>query len=287
MEKQFKSISTIDIVSYYDQCEIDYRWLWHLKGQNAMHYGLWYEDTSTLREALFNMNNYIVDLLDITKDQCILDAGCGVGGTVIHICQSNDVVVHGITLSHKQVEKCKRNADNIHLRGRAIFSMQDYCNTSFGSESFDAIYAIESVCHANEKMDFLKEAYRILKPGGVAIIADFFTTQREFEPREAKLLNNWARSWAVPSFENTGTFKGKCNETGFEIVESNNITENIFRSSKRLKNYFFPGLIAHSLLYSLGLRNKIQGKNVWSTYYQHKSLRQNLWEYRVFKLLKN
>ncbi|HMQ07602.1 MAG TPA: class I SAM-dependent methyltransferase [Saprospiraceae bacterium] len=287
MEKQFESISTNDIVSYYDQCEIDYRWLWHLKGQNAMHYGLWYEDTSTLREALYNMNNYIVDLLKIRKDQWILDAGCGVGGTVLHICQSQEVVVHGITLSRKQVEKCKRNAENSHLKGRAIFSMQDYCNTSFEPESFDAIYAIESVCHAHEKMDYLKEAYRILKPGGIAIIADFFTTQREFKPRQARLLDNWARSWAVPSFENKAIFMSKCNEAGFDMVGSYNITENIFRSSKRLKNYFYPGLIAHSFLYSLGLRNKIQGKNVWSTYYQHKSLQQKLWEYRVLKLQKN
>ena len=67
-------VSASEVVTYYDQCEVDYRWLWHLDNNYAMHYGYWNEDTNHLRDALKNMNQYITDNLDVRAGQRLLDA---------------------------------------------------------------------------------------------------------------------------------------------------------------------------------------------------------------------
>ena len=41
-----------------------------------------------------------------------------------------------------------------------------------------------------------------------------------------------------------------------------------------------------SFVFAHGVDKEVQEKNVWSTYYQYKSLKKELWKYRVFKFKK-
>ena len=100
-------------------------------------------------------------------------------------------------------------------------------------------------------------------------------------------MANWADSWAVPAYEEIDTFLNKARKVGLTLIDNSNITSNIYRSALRLYKCFFPGIVCHSALRLIGLRNKVQGKNVWSTYYQYKALQRQLWEYRVFTFKKN
>jgi len=279
-------VNNSDIVTYYDQCEVDYKWLWHLNKVNAMHYGLWNEKTSKLRVALKNMNDYVISKLEVSEGDTILDAGCGVGGTSKYLAERYKVNIEGITLSQHQVNQANKSFGQGQFIGHANFSVQDFTQTNFGSEHFDSIYAIESVCHANEKADFLKECYRQLKTGGILTIAGFFMTNDVNAEEDLELMNKWADTWAVPSFEPEQSFLQKAEQAGFSISENNNITEQIKRSARRLYRMFYPGIFFHQIFKLFKIRNHVQGKNVWSTFYQYKSLKKGLWEYRVFKFTK-
>ena len=141
----------------------------------AMHYGYWDKDTRNLRQSLTNMNVKLAELTGISKDDFVLDAGCGVGGSSIFLAKNFGCKVIGITLSSKQVEAAKMNALNNGISGKATFEINNYSSTNYPDEIFDVVWAIESVCHAAEKADFLREAHRILKKGGRLIMADFFS----------------------------------------------------------------------------------------------------------------
>lgn len=281
-----KTISPQDIVNYYDDCEIDYRWIWYLNDQSAMHYGYWTEDTPDLGVALQNLNQLVIDHLDISDGHRVLDAGCGIGGTSVFLGRQHNVHVHGITLSEKQVEKATAKAQNAGIKGRVQFSPQDYTRTNFSDGHFNAVYAIESVCHASEKGDFLDEAFRVLDDNGTLVVSGFFATEKDMAPKDAKLMTNWAHSWAVPAFEPLETFIEKAEAAGFAMESNLDISDNIYRSARRLYRCFLPGIICHFALRLVGMRNKVQEKNVWSTYYQYKSLMKKLWEYRVIKFKK-
>ncbi len=281
-----KQVSAQEIINYYTFSEVDYRWLWHLNKVNALHYGFWDENTVSLRSALKNMNQYVRTKLELCDGLDILDAGCGIGGSVFDIAKLHKVNITGITLSKPQVLKAKKMSAELSLLGKTEFLAQDFTNTTFQSASFDRIYAIESVCHANEKADFLNESYRLLKPSSYLVVAGFFMNDHAFTDKEQQIMDDWARSWAVPFFEKHNVFQQKAETIGFEVIENNDITHHIQKSAKRLYYMFYPGIISHHVLKALRLRNDVQGRNVWSTYHQYQALKRNLWSYKVFKFKK-
>ncbi len=274
-------INEQDIIRYYETCESDYRLLWHLSEQHAMHYGYWKEDTALLRDALRNMNDFVLEKLNIQSGNRLLDAGCGIGGTALYAARKYGCAVTGITLSPKQCAKARILSIQKNLSDKVSFEIQNYTQTSFGNHSFHGIYGIESICHASSKSHFLREAFRLIIPSGRLVVADFFKTAHAERHSDEECLRKWAETWAVPDFAETELFIEEAKKEGFRLITNENITERIHKSARRLYQYFFPGIFCHSILWMIGLRNRVQGKNMWSTYYQYKSLQSKLWEYRV------
>jgi tocopherol O-methyltransferase len=275
-----------DIVNYYDNCQVDYSIVWHLKTHLSLHYGYWDTGINRLRQALVRMNDVLASKVQIRAADKVLDAGCGVGGAAIHLAQKFNCSVHGITLSEKQVAYATLKAEEKKMN-QVKFSAADFTKMPFEDECFDVVWAVESVCHAHEKADFIKEAYRVLKKGGRLIVADFFRIMEKPNEDENYWLNNWGMSWAVPEFEYIKHFEQKAVKYGFQNVKVDNITANILPSAKRLYYCFIPGVICDGILRLIGQRNKTHKANVWSTYYQYQSLKRNLWNYNIVQAIKN
>lgn len=271
-----------EIVAYYDNCEVDYAIVWHLKTHHCMHYGYWEKNTRRLRQALNLMNQKLAEHARITRADTVLDAGCGVGGSSIYLARNIGCRVQGITLSEKQVKSCRRNAEAHGVGHLARFDRRNYLATDFPEESFDVVWAIESVCYAPEKLDFLKEAYRLLCPGGRLVVADFFSVPLAPGSPEAALMNKWTNTWAIGSYEVAGVFQEKMTKAGFQNTVSRDVTENVLPSIKRLYYCFFPGIVITSVSQFFGKRNQRQTDNTWSTYYQYKAWKKGLWQYHIF-----
>ena len=275
-------IENQNIVDYYDNCQVDYSIVWHLNTHLSLHYGFWDETTKRLRHALIKMNDVLAEKIEIKSSDRVLDAGCGVGGSAIYLAKKYNCSVDGITLSKNQVEFARKKAGDEKLDHKLDFHVADFTKMPFQDNSFDVVWAVESVCHAHEKADFLKEAFRVLKKGGRLIVADFFRTLENPNTDQNELLNNWGATWAVPHFEHIDLFARKASKAGFSNEQMQNITTNIRPSAKRLYYCFVPGIICDGFLRIVGKRNHLHKANVWSTYYQYKSLKQDLWNYYIF-----
>ena len=103
------AINEKEIIEYYEKCQIDYELVWHLNSQMCMHYGFWTPETKNLRQALNQMNRELIQQVAITKNDYILDAGCGVGGSSIYLAKNLGAQVKGITLTPHQVDKSYEN----------------------------------------------------------------------------------------------------------------------------------------------------------------------------------
>ena len=113
-------------------------------------------------------------------------------------------------------------------------------------------------------------------------MADGFNSKSNFSEKEKKLVNKWLNNWAVDSLETPLFFKTKSKEIGFKNIEYEKITDKIMNSSKRMYLASFPGFIVTYISNFLGIRNKFQTKNVVAAHFQHKALKENLWEYGIF-----
>ena len=114
----------------------------------------------------------------------------------------------------------------------------------------------------------------------------FFRTIEHPNQEQDHLLQRWAHTWAVPSFEFVDAFQRKALANGFTQTQIENITTSILPSAKRLYYCFFPGLLCDGFLRLFGKRTKTHQANVWSTYYQYKALQKNLWNYYICQAVK-
>lgn len=281
MNEEYKE----DIASYYDECERDYEIVWQLKHSMALHYGYWDENTLTHRQALWNMNYQLALHAQIKETDYVLDAGCGIGGTVFFLAQNIGCKVHGISISTTQIKRALELRKNFELEHLTEISYCDFTKTPFADQTFDVVLGIESIVHAEKKADFLKEAFRILKPGGRLIIADYFLRKPENE-REIDTLKKWGRTWAISDFIYEKEFCSDAINEGFGQILLDDIAVNVFPSVKLMHRSYYPGIFISRISNFFGRRTDAQTLNSQSGKYQYQSYRQGVWRYKYFLAVK-
>ncbi|MBX7140143.1 MAG: methyltransferase domain-containing protein [Chitinophagales bacterium] len=280
------AVTDQQIIDYYEKSYDDYQIVWHVNSRMSMHYGYWDETTHSLKDALINMNRRLAAVAGIRSHHHVLDAGCGVGGSSVYLAKETGCRVTGITLSQVQVAKAKENAAKHSVSDQTDFRVVNFTATPFDDQSFDVVWCIESVCHANDKAAFLREAFRILKKGGTLIVADFFRTEKDPALDTHHWMDRWAKTWAIPAFEKLSGFESKAIQSGFSTVDNMDITKPIFPTAKRLYYCLIPGIICDRFLRLFGMRTNWNMGNVWSTLYQYRSLVEGFWDYRIVKAVK-
>jgi tocopherol O-methyltransferase len=84
-----------------------------------------------------------------------------------------------ITISEKQRPHALKFIKKHKVEKLVTVDIKDMCNTGYHSGSFTKICGLESVCQTENKFEFLKEAYRLLKPGDAyALLMTFFIQKK-------------------------------------------------------------------------------------------------------------
>ena len=236
-----KEVSPDEIVHYYDDTISQYRRIWKLNKNMAMHYGFWMDDVRDFGAALAKQNAVTAARANIQAGEVVLDAGCGVGGSSVFLAKLG-CQVKGITLSAKQIGLAQENARQHGVSDSVTFEVNDYTKTGYPDASFDVIWAMESVCHANNKRDFIHEAYRLLKPGGRLVLSDGFATKAAFPPDEQYIMNTWLHNWAIKELAVLDVFLNDMKEIGFKNVTCEDMTPHVMRSSRMMRFWARMGL---------------------------------------------
>ncbi|HBS05552.1 MAG TPA: SAM-dependent methyltransferase [Leptospiraceae bacterium] len=271
-----------EIISYYDTCEWDYQIVWNTQQSFALHYGFWTEGVRSLRQAQQYQNQWMCEAAGISKEDHVLDAGCGIGGSSVYLALSTGCRATGISLSQRQIDRAREIAEE-NGASNADFQVRDFCASGFADSTFNVVWAIESVCHAGDKSAFLREAFRLLKPGGRLIIADGFSLPAEdLDSYERKLMRGWLEPWAVDSLATFEEFEQSMSSVGFEQISARDVTDLILPSARILNSRARLATWPANLMYWMGLRNSIQHGNYLAGKFQWKALKRNLWRYGVF-----
>jgi MPBQ/MSBQ methyltransferase len=155
----------------------------------------------------------------LAPNTTVLDVGCGIGGSSRILAKEYGFAVTGITISPGQVNRAQAlTPDGV----TAQFKVDDAMALSFPDASFDVVWSIEAGPHMPDKAVFARELMRVLKPGGVLVVADW--NQRD----DRKIpLNFWEKpvmqqlldQWSHPAFSSIEGFSELLAATG--LVEGN------------------------------------------------------------------
>lgn len=278
--------SSQDIEHYYEQSKTDYRLLWNYDRSHALHFGFWTEDTRTLSQALENENRILACLAEVNSGDHILDAGCGVGGSAVYLARNYGCKVHGVSLCEHQLERASQLSHKYNVQTQLSFAKEDYHKLQWPSESFSIVWCIESFCHSWNKPRFLREAHRLLRPGGQLIIADGFRSGGTPDEEQKSMMRSWLDGWAVPDLPGESEMGVMLGDAGFGPVQMKDFTDLVIRSSRRLYDYsriFYPAARFASIM---GMRKEIQNANLRAARDQYLTLKANLWKYSVVRAWK-
>ena len=267
------SISNKDIAEYYNTHQTIYRLFWSRTG---MHYGFWYNDTKNLAEAISNTDKFVVNALTINSEDVVLDAGCGVGGTSMYVAETTGAKVESITLSDVQLNIATKRAAQSVASHLLSFSIQDFTKTNFKENTFSKIFGIECICYAHKKLDFLKEAYRIMKPGGKLAVVDAFLIKEGLNVEEQKIYTKFCEGWRVPNLSTKEEFFKSLELAQFKNIVFHEKLANIKKSSKKL---YYLGIFLYPFNFILSKLGIVHEN--FSNYYQ-KALFDRIATYGVF-----
>ena len=273
-----------DIADYYNQTMQHYQRWWKLDSALAVHYGLWHPHTRSFEEALKNTNFELAKLAGITGSCRVLDAGCGVGGSAFFLAETYECRVSGITLSEKQLDYAVQQNIKFGLGKRVDFKLEDYTQTSFPDETFDVIWAIESLTSAPDKQKFAAEAFRILKPGGVLVLADYFSITGKPDPKA--WLEKWRLSWSLAPIITADDFKQQMDFSGLKLEKKLDVTKQITPTARRMYLASLAGTVPSIIYNTLFNASRFSRGHYKSGIYQYKALKSGLWNYNLMKFVK-
>jgi SAM-dependent methyltransferase len=105
-------------------------------------------------------------LLKPKEGMRVLDLGCGSGAAAYYLASRRDIEIVCVTNSSVQADICRRKFAKLGGRGQVIVT--DFDSLDLPSESFDAIYALESIGYTKNLDAWLVRCWRM--PGGSLLI---------------------------------------------------------------------------------------------------------------------
>jgi tocopherol O-methyltransferase len=171
------------IIKHYDVISPYYRSLW---GEH-IHHGYWIRGDESKEKAQVQLIEHLAHLANVRPGSDVLDIGCGMGASSLHLAKIYHAHPTGITISQVQVEIAKKAAAAENLNAR--FLWMDAEAMDFQNQ-FDLLWCVESISHFERRKEFFASAAKLLKPGGTLAIIDWF--------KKANLMPSETRKFIDP-----------------------------------------------------------------------------------------
>ena len=166
------------IIKHYDAISPYYRSLW---GEH-LHHGYWIRGDESKEKAQLQLIEHLAQLAGVKPGSEILDIGCGLGASTLYLAKNYKAAVTGITISEVQVEMAAKAAATEQLDAK--FLLMDAEAMQF-QKQFDLLWSVESISHYQRREEFFASAAKLLKPGGLFAITDWFKKEN-LTPAETK-----------------------------------------------------------------------------------------------------
>lgn len=248
------------VAAHYDDLDELYLDLWGFD----IHHGYWITGKESQAQAVLNLTRLVAEQARIRPRDRVCDLGCGYGAAALFLSREYDARVTGLTISEKQWRRAQAAAAGF---SGVEFFLRDALNNDLPDDSFDAVVAIESSEHVADKLAFLREIKRILRPGGRCAVAAWLARGRPRAWQTRYLLEPICAEGRLPSMASAEEFHRMFEDAGFQEVHALDLTRHVKKTwslcARRLvaKYCADPGL--RRLLADSRFPNRVFAKTVF------------------------
>ncbi|WP_370307988.1 SAM-dependent methyltransferase [Sinimarinibacterium flocculans] len=197
--------------------------------QPFANYGYWTRDGLTLEQAAEALTEVVATAAGLRPGDAVLDVGAGYGaGAVIYAKRCRPASITGIDITPVRIEEGRRYVAGHGLSDVIALQLGSATAMDFADASFDKLVSVECAFHFDTRVDFLREAARVLKPGGTLALTDMIP-RRGTDPgaylRGEKTLNSGVCLDNPANAYDADVYAAHLRDAGFEAVRIESIVE--------------------------------------------------------------
>lgn len=180
------------VADHYDRLDHFYLQLW---GEHV-HHGLWTDPSFSSEKAVRNLVHRVARNAGIGEGTRVCDVGCGYGAPARLWAAQYGARVTGFTVSEAQysyAQKAVEDGLDVDVR------LHDFLDNDLPDETMDTVVAVESLTHIRDQPQVLREAVRLLRPGGRFVGCVWM---------QAPSLPEWARHHLIDPICEEGRLSG-------------------------------------------------------------------------------
>ena len=209
------------MVRFYDRLMRNSRQRRYYGNSDFYNFGYWGAGAKTQREASEALVDVLLDRLP-GRAGTILDVACGLGASTRRLLDHYPAEnVTAINISAAQAARAAENAP-----GATVLRM-DAAKLDFPDNAFDAVLCVEAAFHFDTREAFLREAFRVLKPGGTLALSDIL-----FHGFTAPVADSLSvpRANLIPNID---TYAARLRAIGFGNIDIHNATDDCLGGFRR------------------------------------------------------
>ncbi len=171
---------------HYDNAAVDrlYNRIW---GED-IHYGVYLHEDDSIELATGRTKEVMADPVPLGSESLVLEVGCGYGSTARYLAERFGCRVVASNISETQLEHARERTRGSAAEALITFEEADYHELPYDDNSFDCWWCQEALVHSPDKPRVLAEAFRVLKPGGYAVVSDQIFRPDRLDPEETRAV---------------------------------------------------------------------------------------------------
>jgi ubiquinone/menaquinone biosynthesis C-methylase UbiE len=182
--------------------------LWELVAGEMLHCGGIGQTTAMANEA------------GIAQGDNVLDLCSGFGSSLRFLAKKFGIRGYGLDISPYMVEQATRRTRAEGLEGQITYQQGSVYQVPWPDSSFDVVWGEDAWCYLDSKEDLIKEAVRVLKPGGVVAFSDWMTGPSGLSADEAERIHSFMK---FPYTESLTSYEGLLKKSGMRMKFSEDL----------------------------------------------------------------
>lgn len=162
-----------------------------------------------------------LDQLNFSKQDHILDVGCGLGGATRFVADNYGSRVTGIDLSQEYTETGEALSNWVKLDKQITLQQGSALSMPFEDETFDGGYMLHVGMNIEDKAVLFTEIYRVLRPGATFGVYDIMRQNGG----QLTFPVPWATDKSTNKLATPDQYKQALSDAGFEVSSENNRSE--------------------------------------------------------------
>jgi microcystin synthetase protein McyJ len=164
-----------------------------------LNFGLWSGGARDYVEAAENLVRRLGGMSSLNPGSVLLDVACGMGTQDLYLLKEfSPRRIDALDATWGHIERGREQARRAGVCDRVHFHHGTATRLPFADACFTNVLSIEGAVHFHTREGFLREARRVLRPGGTLVLSDYTLKRRPRNLLEKFVVGSVRRLWKVP-----------------------------------------------------------------------------------------